>query len=221
VTVPVPSLTLRPADRARLRGGAADLGVRLDDAALDRFAVYAETLARWRESANLISYRDGAELVERHLLDSLACAWLCAAARDVADLGSGAGLPGIPLAVIDPDRRVVLVEPRRRRASFLRQVRRDLRLDRVEVRELRAEDVDRSGDLAPVDAAITRAVWRDDADLRLAVPWLRDGGVLLSMRADIRHPTPAAINGLRDEASLTYRIGRGPLRRIDVFRAAR
>ncbi|HEY2387285.1 MAG TPA: 16S rRNA (guanine(527)-N(7))-methyltransferase RsmG [Candidatus Binatia bacterium] len=221
MTVPEPSLTLRRADRVHLRGGAADLGVALDDEALDRFAAYAETLARWRESANLISYRNGAELVERHLLDSLACAWLCGAARDVADLGSGAGLPGVPLAIVDPSRRVVLIEPRRRRASFLRQVRRDLRLERLEVLEMRAEEFTEAADSGPVDVAITRAVWRDDADLRYAVPWLRPGGILLSMRADIRHAMPPTIHDLATEPSLTYRVGRGPRRRIDVFRRTR
>jgi 16S rRNA (guanine527-N7)-methyltransferase len=221
VTVPDPALTLRRADRIRLRDGAAALGVALDGEALDRFAAYAETLAQWRESANLISYGDGAELVERHLLDSLACAWLCGAAHDVADLGSGAGLPGVPLAIVDPGRRVVLVEPRRRRSSFLRQVRRDLRLERLEILEMRAEDFEDAADSEPVDVVITRAVWRDDADLRHAVPWLRPGGVLLSMRADLRHATPPAIKGLAAEPSLTYRVGRGPRRRIDVFRRIR
>ncbi len=209
-------LTLQPADRERLRGGAAALGLVLDEAALDRFSAYAALLAHWRESANLISYRDGAELVERHLLDSLACGWLCAAARTVVDLGTGAGLPGIPLAIIDPARRVVLVEPRRRRASFLRQVRRDLRLDAAEIHETRAEDVGTIG-CAPVDIAVLRAVWRDDANLHLVVPWLRHGGVLLSMRAE-SHPAPAAIEGLCAEPSMTYQIGGHPRRRVDVFR---
>ena len=221
MTVPDPALTLRRADRVRLRDGAAALGAVLDDEALDRFVAYAGTLARWRESANLISYRDGAELVERHLLDSLACAWLCGTARDIADLGSGAGLPGIPLAIVDPVRRVVLVEPRRRRSSFLRQVRRELRLERLEILEMRAEDFIDAADSEPVDVAITRAVWRDDADLRYAVPWLRPGGVLLSMRADVRHAIPAAMKDLVAEPSLTYRVGRGPRRRIDVFRRTR
>ena len=212
-----PLLTLQRADRERLRGGAADLGQVLDSAALDRFAAYVRLLDQWRDSANLISCRDAAELVERHLLDSLACAWPCGAARDVADLGSGAGLPGIPLAIVDPARRVVLVEPRRRRASFLRQVRRELQLEQVEVREMRAEDLDATSGISPVDVAIARAVWSDEVGATVAAPWLRSGGFLLSMRAD-SHPPPAAGARLRFEQSFTYRAGCGLRRRIDVFR---
>ena len=212
------SLTLQRADRARLRGGAADLGQILDTAALDRFVAYVQLLDQWRDAANLISCRDGAELVERHLLDSLACAWPCGAARDVADLGSGAGLPGIPLAIVDPARRVVLVEPRRRRASFLRQVRRELQLDHVEVRQMRVEDLDPTSGISPVDVAIARAVWSDDVGATVAAPWLRPGGVLLSMRAEGHSHSPAGLE-LRVEQSFTYRAGRGPQRRIDVFRS--
>ncbi len=213
-----PPLTLSRADRERLRVGAAELGQALDAAALDRFAAYARLLERWYDSTSLISCRSATELVDRHFLDSLACAWPCGAARDIADLGSGAGLPGIPLAIIDPERRVVLVESRRRRASFLREARRELHLSAVEVCERRVEEAILGAELSPVEVATARAVWgADDAATSMAGRWIRPGGVLLLMRTDSQRRS-AGTGVPRAEQSFTYMLRSGSRRRIDVFR---
>jgi 16S rRNA (guanine527-N7)-methyltransferase len=212
------SLKLGAAERRRLSEGGAELGVALDDVALERFVAYAEVLDRWRGTTNLISCRTAAELIDRHLLDALGCAWLCGAARSIVDLGSGAGLPGVPLAIVKPDRRVVLVEPRRRRASFLREVRRVLTLPHVEVLEARAEDADREH-FARVDVAVCRAVWSDDEAARTAAPWITEGGLLLCVRsADQPSFSIAGDRVLPLEQVVTYRVPGGPKRRIEVHR---
>ena len=84
---------------------------------------------------------------------------------------------------------------------------------------MRAEDFDATSGVSPVDVAIARAVWRDDAGATVAAPWIRPGGFLLSMRTE-GHPRSPAGTGLQLEQSFTYRAGRGPRRRIDIFRAA-
>jgi 16S rRNA (guanine527-N7)-methyltransferase len=209
------SLKLGSAEYQRLRAGAAALGVALDEVALERFALYARLLDRWGKTSNLISCRTADELIDRHLLDALVCDWPCGKARAVADLGSGAGLPGIPLAIVAPSRRTLLVEPRRRRASFLREVKRDLGLDCVEVLSVRAE---MAGVAEPVDVAVCRAVWADDEALRVAAPWIHERGLLLCLRSE-KHPragTPGA--ALMLEQVLAYRIPGGARRRIDVYR---
>lgn len=210
------SLKLGSAERERLRAGALEYRTTLDDVALERCAAYAALLDRWRHAMNLISCRTAVELVDRHLLDALACAWPCGAAESIVDLGSGAGLPGVPLAIIAPERRTVLVEPRRRRASFLRAVKRDLRLHRVEVMEMRAEGAD-AGGVSPVDIALCRAVWSsDDEMLRVAAPWIRRGGLLLCLRSAAR-PIPTSRSDLAREQVLHYLVA-GSDRRIDVYR---
>jgi len=208
-------LRLGPAERDRLRAGAAALTIELDSTALDRLVRYADLLDRWRSSANLISCRTADELIERHLLDALVCTWACTAAADIADLGSGAGLPGVPLAIVAPERRTLLVEPRRRRASFLREVKRELNLPHVQVLQVRVEEFTHV-DVEPVEIALSRAVWSDDRLLRFAAPWIRDRGLLLCQRA-LNHalvPTPPFLL----EQTLEYRLTARVHRRLDVYR---
>jgi 16S rRNA (guanine527-N7)-methyltransferase len=188
----------------------------LDDDAVQRFVAFAALLERWRRSANLIACATARELVDRHLLDSLACTWPAAAARNVADLGSGAGFPGVPLAIAAPTRRTLLVEPRRRRASFLREVRRVLELPAIEIIETRAEHYDAAA-VASVDAVVSRAVWSRDEDLEIAVPWIRPGGVLIAMRASGQPTVVVPHEELVADSTLTYTIGRAR-RRLEVFR---
>jgi len=87
--------------RRRLVAGLSTLGLAVDETAVERLLDYVELLERWNATYNLTAVRDPAEMVTRHLLDSLAIAPHVAGAT-LADLGSGAGLPGIPLAIIAP-----------------------------------------------------------------------------------------------------------------------
>ena len=212
------SLKLGPAELNLLRSGAFDLGVSLDAEALERFAAYAASLDRWRTTTNLISCRTAEEFVARHLLDSLAPAWIAGGAQAVADLGSGAGLPGVPLAIVAPLRRTVLVESRQRRVSFLRDVIRSLELQNVEVHARRAENVD-PGQTLSVDVAVSRAVWSADDILPVAGRWVRDGGVVMCMRAEGHVPPKVdEKSAWIVEGRLTYRVATERPRRIDVYR---
>jgi 16S rRNA (guanine527-N7)-methyltransferase len=208
-------LRLGPAEREALAEGARALGVELEPEVVDRLDRYAALLDRWSTRTNLISCRDGAELVDRHLLDSLALVPLIVAGTDIADLGSGAGLPGIPLAVARPYPRVVLVEARRRRASFLRTVRGELGREGLEVREQRADEEPRPGGDG-FGAVVCRAVWSDETALRVAANWLAAGGRFFWMRHGGRMGT-GATGGLALERVHEYRIGGSPTRQIWVF----
>ena len=95
--------------RQRLRAGVSELHLALDDAAIERLLDYVDLLQRWNAAYNLTAVRDPAEMVTRHLLDSLAILPHVRGAT-LADLGSGAGLPGIPLAIAAPEREVLLVD---------------------------------------------------------------------------------------------------------------
>jgi len=232
------TLTLGAAERDRLVAGARRFDVVLDARAVDRFVAYTELLGRWSARINLISCRSGDELVERHLLDSLAVSPYLGAARTVVDLGSGAGLPGVPLAISTPARRTVLVESRRRRTSFLREVRRTLDLENVDVLEQRAvagagsvPDVRTTGAPVRAEAVVCRAVWAGEELLPVAAAWLCPGGVLLWMRASAKNPPResgprgnavhvdvGAASGMIWDSNVEYSIGNGPARRIEIFR---
>jgi 16S rRNA (guanine527-N7)-methyltransferase len=127
--------------RRRLVAGLSALNVALDDAAIERLIDYVELLERWNAAYNLTAVRDPAEMVTRHLLDSLAIAPHVAGAT-LADLGSGAGLPGIPLAIAAPEREIVLVDSNGKKARFLREAVRKLALANTRVAESRVENVE-------------------------------------------------------------------------------
>jgi 16S rRNA (guanine527-N7)-methyltransferase len=126
--------------RQRLDAGLAALGIALDATAIARLLDYIGLLERWNAAYNLTAVRDPAEMVTRHLVDSLAILPYVSGAT-LADLGSGAGLPGIPLAIAVPERETLLVDSNGKKARFLREAVRRLDLERVRVAESRVEDV--------------------------------------------------------------------------------
>jgi len=127
--------------RRRLVAGLSALSLALDDAAIERLLDYVELLERWNAAYNLTAVRDPAEMVTRHLLDSLAIAPHVTGAT-LADLGSGAGLPGIPLAIAVPEREILLVDSNGKKARFLREAVRKLALAKTRVAESRVENVE-------------------------------------------------------------------------------
>jgi 16S rRNA (guanine527-N7)-methyltransferase len=130
----------RPGAWARLPARAQELfGIELQRHELEALDRYLQILGHWSARMNLVATRSRDEIIDRHLLDSLALARWARTARVIVDLGSGAGFPGLPLAVISPRGRFHLVESRTKRSSFLRHVARTIGLCNVEVWETSAE----------------------------------------------------------------------------------
>lgn len=117
---------------AGLAQGLAALGLELPAEAPVRLAAYVELLEKWNRTYNLTGIREPREVLTRHLLDCLAVV-PHVAARTLLDVGSGAGLPGIPLALALPQSRVTLLESAQKKAAFLRQARIELDLANVSV----------------------------------------------------------------------------------------
>lgn len=178
-----PSLRLSEIDSDHLIGAAAALGIVLEPAAVLSLTRFADILDLWSSRMNLLSCHSARELVDRHLLDSLAVAPALPDDGVVIDLGSGAGFPGIPLAILKRNLRFVLVEARRRRCTFLREVRRTLDLANVEILEQRAE-VPPALYRSMAGTVVSRAVWSDALLLELAERWLARDGRLLWMRSE-------------------------------------
>jgi 16S rRNA (guanine527-N7)-methyltransferase len=134
-------MTDRGSLRRRLAAGISELRLALDDAAIERLLDYVDLLQRWNAAYNLTAVRDPVEMVRRHLLDSLAIVPYVRGAT-LADLGSGAGLPGIPLAIVAPEREILLVDSNGKKARFLREAVRRLALERTRVAESRVERIE-------------------------------------------------------------------------------
>lgn len=123
----------------QLADGLATMQLALPTDTQAKLLAYLDLLAKWNRTYNLTAVRDPADMVSRHLLDSLAVLPFVHG-DTLADLGSGAGLPGIPLAIALPNLGVTLVESNGKKARFLREAVRSLPLANVQVMQARVQD---------------------------------------------------------------------------------
>lgn len=166
-------------DAATLERGLAALGIALDEAAHEKLLAFAQLLLKWNRVHNLTAIRDPRLVISHHLLDSLAVLPHVAAFKSVADIGSGGGLPGIPLAIARPDLDVMSIEAINKKAVFQRQAKLELGLANFHPQCSRVETFARS---TPVDAVISRA-FSDLGDfVRLTAHLISAGGRFLAMK---------------------------------------
>lgn len=177
---------LPQAARADLPGtlarGAEALGLVLSEAAARRLLAYVALLGKWGAVYNLTAIRDPARILVEHVLDALAIVPVLRRhvdldAASVADVGSGAGLPGLPLAIVHPTSRVLSIEPVGKKIAFQRQVCAELALTNVELHAGRAEDVRR-----PTDLVLCRAFASLAAFVRASAGLQGRGTLLAAMK---------------------------------------
>ena len=145
---------------------------------IDQARSFAQTLAGDSDELGLLGPRELDKLWSRHILNSAVVAELVRPGDKVADVGSGAGLPGIPMAIARPDAEFVLIEPMERRSSWMQEVVEDLGLKNVRILRSRAEDVTEQD----FDIVTARAVAAVDKLLKMCVPLLKPGGALIALK---------------------------------------
>jgi 16S rRNA (guanine527-N7)-methyltransferase len=176
---------------SRLSAGLGKLGLSLVPGQVEALTALAAELADWNTRVNLTAIRDPAEVVDKHLLDSLAVLpWL--RGHTVADVGSGAGFPGLPLAIADPERRYTLIESTGKKVKFIRHVVERLALPNVEVLQGRAEALKPS---PAFDTVISRALGSLSDFVRVAGHLARRGGRLLAMKGKVPEAEIRALPG--------------------------
>lgn len=158
--------------------GLRTLGLEASANRVERHQAYLGLLAKWNRVYNLTAVRDPGDMVVRHILDSLTVAPFVRGAA-LADVGSGAGLPGIPLAIQSPERSVTLLEASGKKARFLRQVVIELGLGNVRVVEGRVEEYPGNREF---DTVVSRAFAATPAFVRLAGRMCAEGGRILAMQ---------------------------------------
>lgn len=206
-----------PADvAASLEQGLASMALPAELAA--PLLQYLALLDRWNKTYNLTAIRDPGQMVTRHLLDSLAMAPFFSTGT-LADLGTGPGLPGIPLAITHPGLQVTLVESNGKKCRFMREAVRKLGLSNARVAESRAEALDEPG---AYDNLTARAMDTLAGIIAVGGHLLRPGGRLLAMKGVVPHEeiaalpagwqvesiTPLQVPGLVGERHLVV-VGRG------------
>ena len=171
---------------------------------LDIAQRYAELLGTSGVERGLLGPREVHRVWDRHLMNSAAVAELLEAGERVVDIGSGAGLPGIPLAIARPDLEVTLLEPLLRRSEFLKEVVAELGLS-VEVVRGRAEESWVRERFGERDVAVSRAVAALDKLTKWSMPLLRPGGRMIAIKGE---RAPAEVE--------EYRRGMAALDAVDV-----
>lgn len=161
-----------------LQQGARELGIELSPGQATRLLAHLDLMDEWGAKMNLTAIRERPQQVTKHLLDSLAIRpWL--RGERIADVGSGAGFPGIPLAIVEPERQFTLVEATGKKCRFLEQVCDSLRLDNVAVVNARAESYRPE---KRFDTVVARAVGPVEDLVKFAGALVARGGRLLAMK---------------------------------------
>lgn len=208
-----------PANNERLLiSGARSVDVELSPLQAGAFVRYLSLLSFWSTRLNLTAIREEERVVRLHFIDSLSVVRLLSPAGNLLDIGSGAGFPGIPIKLALPDKPVYLLEPRRKRANFLRHVARELKLTGIHVIENRIENL-RDEKLPAMTETITRGFSDLRGFLGVSGDLLVPGGAAVLMQGpkgnmvldEVRSYLPDC--GLSAERSIRFELPFGDERR--------
>ena len=163
--------------------GLAQLGLNLPEVVIEKEMCFLDELLRWNQQINLTSIRDRKEAIEKHLLDSLLLLPHLKGSECLLDMGSGGGLPGIPLVIARSALRVVSVDSVGKKINFQKHIKRLLKLDNLKIIQSRIEDLlpDRVGQ-EKYDLIVSRAFSSLETFIHHATPRLKPGGRLLAMK---------------------------------------
>ncbi len=164
------------APESRLRAGVEKLSLSLPEGAMDKLLAYLALLVKWNGAYNLTAIREPEQMVIKHLLDSLSIV-PHVQGRSLIDVGTGAGLPGLVLAIVKPELDVTLLDSNGKKVRFLRQVIADLTISNANAVQTRVEEFDRQFDLVSSRAFATLADMANGSQQLLA-----DNGEFLAMK---------------------------------------
>ncbi|MBL8513984.1 MAG: 16S rRNA (guanine(527)-N(7))-methyltransferase RsmG [Betaproteobacteria bacterium] len=167
-----------------LGSGVAAMNIALDETQMQALIAYVRMIDKWNRTFNLTAIREPERMVGLHLLDSLAVVPHIPRDAVLADVGSGAGLPGIPIAIARPDVRITLIDTVAKKATFMQQVVGELRLPNLEVRHARVETLALN---SPCDIVISRAFAELKDFAESSAHLLRAGGKLFAMKGVLPH----------------------------------
>ena len=167
--------------------GIEDIGLKLSATNIADLELFLQEMGRWSQVHNLTAIEGEIDSVRLHLIDSIAVLpvlrqFLTGPSPKIADLGSGGGLPAIPIAIVQPEWQLSLIEAIRKKTAFLQHVRGKLKLKNIEVLCERVEDA-AVQQPAQFDAVISRAFTNLARFLDLSLPFLKPDGLVFAMKA--------------------------------------
>lgn len=163
-----------------LREGLLALDIAPANEFIDAFLIYLTELKKWNRAINLTGLKKDEDIVVKHFIDSLL--YLRSIPESeliIADVGSGAGFPGIPIKIVRPELKMYLIEVSSKKATFLRYITKKIDIQKIEIIEKRVEDIKVNIDLPTVDIAVTRALFTVKEFIKKASHIVKKGGKLI------------------------------------------
>ncbi len=198
-----PSSAEIEAARASISRGTEALRVVPPKRILDQLLELAILLSNWAPRMNLTAHRGPEAIAQRLILDAIALFQVLPSFEKLTDLGSGAGFPYLPIAILHPEREFLSVEARSRRVSFQRTVVRTLGLQNIQIENSRIEDLEPS----PGDAAVAQALAEPSQARDYLSPWVRPGGwIAIPGTPESMGSPPANPPGFSGAEVRTYRV---------------
>lgn len=175
-----------------------ELGLNLTDGNVADLELFLQEMGRWNQVHNLTAIKNEKDSVRLHIIDSIAILpvlrhFLSIPSPKIADLGSGGGLPAIPMAIIQPEWRLTLIEAIRKKTAFLQHVRGKLKLQNAEILSERVENV-AVQQAAQFDAVISRAFTNLARFLELSMPFLKPDGLVFALKSKRADEEMAAVS---------------------------
>lgn len=164
-----------------LKQGSQQLGLELSEEALNLLLKYQDALVLWNKAYNLTAIRDPKEMLVKHLLDSLSILNDLPAGR-LLDIGTGGGMPGMIIALCQPDRQCVLLDSNGKKIRFLKQFIADLKLKNVIAVQTRVENEDMIQELGQFDVITSRAFASLTDFISASTPYMNESSVIASMK---------------------------------------
>lgn len=194
--------------KAYLKNCLNSMNIDITDEKLDKFIKYYELLIEWNEKINLTAITEPDEVIKKHFCDSLASLAYIKEGSSLADVGTGAGFPGIPIAIMRDDVNVLLLDSLNKRIKFLDTVISELSLTNVNTIHKRAEEGARSELRDSFDIVTARAVASLNVLCEYCIPYVKPGGMFLSYKGENVNDELAsaqnAIDKLCSEVKDTY-----------------
>ena len=192
----------------------------VDERTIQQLLSYLTLLHKWNQAYNLTAIRDVNEMVFRHILDSLAVLPFLHG-QHILDVGTGAGLPGIPLAIVNPTQQITLLDSNGKKTRILQEVKRSLGLTNINIKQMRVESYHSTQGF---DTIISRAFSRLDQLLKLTKHLIAKDGIWVAMKSadleeelnmidspyQIKNYTVPNVPGMRCCVIVNSRLGLGP-----------
>ncbi len=181
----------------KLVKGAEELGIEISAQKAENFRKYLELLVETNSITNLTAIREKDEIIEKHFIDSIALAKMIPEnVKTAIDIGTGAGFPGMALAIMCPDIKFTLMDSIEKKTQFLKEVAEELELENVEVVTSRAEDYIKQGKREFYDLGLCRGVAELRVIVEYVIPFLTVDGIFLSQKLNGEEEAKEAANAL-------------------------